>query len=151
MSSLRQLIRDHRDEICNGVAWVAIYKDGRSWVAESFYPEDGDYENGYEFDVYDYERMKEIVDTDHKALCINGDYMGGLEDFTLDELENKVFEFYVSRYHQLHHFVEDFVYPPKTMSEKEGSVDVLLAGAAERSAALNDAVADNDALEFEKV
>lgn len=115
MASLKQVIRDNRFEITNTVAWVAIYKDGRSWMAEAFYPKDGDYENGYVLDEYDYGRMKEIVDTDHKAICINGDYMGGLEDFTLDELENKILWFYERRLHQLQgDFLECMVVPPKT-------------------------------------
>lgn len=133
MSSLRGLIGEALSEIRGGVAWVAIYKDGRSWQAEAFYPEDGDYENGYVFDEYDYARMKEIGEIDGKALCINGDYAGGFEDFTLKELEDKIFEFYVCRHHQLWHFVDDFVVPPEISMKKQGTVDGIIAGAEARS------------------
>lgn len=134
MASLRQVIRDNRYEICNNIAWVAIYKDGRSWMAEAFYPEDGDYENGYVFDAYDYGRMKEIVDTDHKAICINGDHMGGFEDFALEELENKILWFYESRYHQLQQdFLECFVVPPEVAKESQESIDSIISDAAGKS------------------
>ena len=127
MGSLRQVIRDNRYEICNNIAWVAIYKEGRSWAAEAFYPEDGDYENEYVFDEYALNRMKEIVDTDHKEICVNGDYMGGLEDFTLDELENRILWFYETRLHQLKgDFMDGYIIPIKAEAAKNKTVDGLI-------------------------
>ena len=131
MSSLRGLVGECRDELVNGVAWVVLYKGGRSWQAEAFYPVSGDYEDGFVFDSEDYDRMKEIAAIDHKAICINGDYVGGFADFTLDELEKKILWFYESRLHQLSgDFIGGLVVP---LEDIKGTVDELLAGAVERS------------------
>lgn len=130
MASLRQVVADHRDEITNGVAWLAVYKDGRSWEAQVFYPEAGDYEDGYVFSDEDYNELVRIADLDHKAICINGYYMGGLEDFSLSELEDKIFYFHEFHHHTLRlDFLGGFVVPPEG---KQASVDALLASAADK-------------------
>ena len=132
MSSLRGLIGELWSEICNGVAWVALYRDGRSWQAEAFYPESGDYETGYVLSEDDYREIERIKEIDHKAICINGFYMGGLEDFSLKELEDKILYFYEDRLHQLQgDFIGGLVVP---FEEVKGTVDGLIAGAEARSA-----------------
>lgn len=48
MASLRDTVKDYQDELRDGIAWVAFWKQGRSWNAEYFhldmddtlYPED---------------------------------------------------------------------------------------------------------------
>ena len=74
MASIREIVRRYAGEIQDGIAWVAIWKQGRSWEAESFYCEDGGYDDGYTFDREDMERMSEILKIDHKAIMINGYY-----------------------------------------------------------------------------
>lgn len=116
MASLRQIVRDYKEEILDGIAWVCIWKEKRSWYAEAFWPEDGDYDYGYFFNEDDTERMKEILKTDHKAICING-YYGGFGDTedvssyynTIPAIEERVFWKYTNRYSQLDHFVEGFI------------------------------------------
>jgi hypothetical protein len=101
MASLKQIVSTYRDEIIDGIAWVAIFKRGRSWSAEAYWPEDGSYEDGYVFDGFEIQLMEEIAQIDHKAICINGYYMGFGEDFTLEDIENKVRYFYEERRNQL--------------------------------------------------
>lgn len=37
MASLREIAREYKDEIMSGIAWVAIWKTGRSWNARAFW------------------------------------------------------------------------------------------------------------------
>lgn len=82
MAALREIIREYSGEIQDGIAWVAIWKQGRSWMAEAFWAEDGCYDDGYTFSSDDMERMEEILKADHKAIMINGYYTncGAFED-----------------------------------------------------------------------
>ena len=48
MASLRDMVSEYQDDLRNGVAWLAFWREGRSWQAEAFhldlddtlYPED---------------------------------------------------------------------------------------------------------------
>ena len=82
MASLRDTVKDYQDELRDGIAWVAFWKQGRSWNAEYFhldmddtlYPEDRS-------------RLEEIKSTDPAAVILNGYYCGHLGgDMSLDEL-----------------------------------------------------------------
>lgn len=131
MSSLRGLIGECWEELMNGVAWICLYKQGRSWQAEAFYPESGDYENGYVLSKDDYEEIERISEVDHKAICVNGYYMGFGEDFTLKELENKVLYFYENRLNQLRgDFLGGICIPPAELSQ----VDSIITRAQGRTA-----------------
>lgn len=37
MASLKEIAREYRDEIMDDIAWVAIWKTGRSWNAKAFW------------------------------------------------------------------------------------------------------------------
>ena len=143
MASLRGLIGEAWSELCGGVAWVAIYKDGRSWQAEAFYPEGGDVENGLIFSAEDYREMEQIVGIDHKAIYLNGNYFGGLEDqypeglkgFSLDKLTDEVLYLYEARLHQLRgDFLEGMVVP---LEGSQRTVDGIIADAIGKSVDLN--------------
>lgn len=101
MASLKEVIRENRNEIVEGMAWVVIWKNGRSWNCECFWEESGSYEDGYEFRSEDVKQMNEISKIDSKAIAMNGYYMAFGEDFTLEELENKILLLYESRLNQL--------------------------------------------------
>lgn len=101
MASLKQIVKRYRDEINEGIAWVAIYKEGRSWNAYAVWPEDGGYDEGYILYSEDVQALQKIADTDCKAICINGYYMGFGDDFTNVEIENKLLYFYEMRLNQL--------------------------------------------------
>lgn len=99
--TLNQIARDYRDEICGGIPWVVVYKQGRSWYAKAFWPEDGEYDTGYIFDREDLQELEEIACVDPKAICFNGYYMGFDDDFTTVEIEAKIRRFYTQRFNQL--------------------------------------------------
>lgn len=101
MADLRTIIKENNNIIIEGIAWVVIYKDGRSWNCDYFYPESGSYDEGYTFSAEDIEKMEEIAKKDHKAICINGYYMGFGEDFNLKEMEDKVLWMYENWRNQL--------------------------------------------------
>ena len=42
MASLRDTVKDYQDELRDGIAWVAFWKQGRSWNGEDFYLDTGD-------------------------------------------------------------------------------------------------------------
>ena len=82
MASLRDTVKEYQEELRDGIAWVAFWKTGRSWNAEDFHLELGEY-------LYpeDRSRMEEIKQADPAAIVVNGYYSGYLgEDRNLDEL-----------------------------------------------------------------
>ena len=82
MASLRDTVKGYQEELRDGIAWVAFWKTGRSWNAEYFHLEIGDY-------LYpeDRSRMEEIKQADPAAVVVNGYYSGYLGgDMNLDEL-----------------------------------------------------------------
>ena len=62
MASLRDTVKDYQEELRDGITWVAFWKTGRSWNAEYFHLEMGDY-------LYpeDRSRMEEIKQADPAA------------------------------------------------------------------------------------
>lgn len=109
MASLKTIIKDEYDFICEGIAWVVVYKNGRNWDSWRFYEEDGNYDDGYIVSKEDLDRMKDILQNDSKAICINGNYTGFAEDFTMKEMENKVLWTYTEGFNRLYDFLKDFV------------------------------------------
>ena len=77
MASLRDSVKNYQDELRDGIAWVAFWKQGRSWNAELFHLEvDGTLE------PFDRSRLEEIKAADPAAVILNGYYCGHLgEDF----------------------------------------------------------------------
>lgn len=66
MAGIREIARDYREEIMDGIAWVAIWKTGRAWNARSFWL---DMEDSIPVDeIHDAER---IVAEDPDAIFIN--------------------------------------------------------------------------------
>ena len=82
MASLRDSVKDYQEELRDGIAWVAFWKQGRSWNAELFHLEvDGTLE------PFDRSRLEEIKAADPTAVILNGYYCGHLgENMSLDEL-----------------------------------------------------------------
>ena len=67
MASLRDKVKELQEDLRDGIAWVAFWKEGRSWNAEDFRLEMGDY-------LYpeDRSRLMEIKKTDPAAVVVNG-------------------------------------------------------------------------------
>lgn len=69
MSSLRNLVRYNRDELREGIVYVAFWKNGKSWEAENFYL---DIDNC--FRAADLKRVEAILNADKSAIIVNGYY-----------------------------------------------------------------------------
>ena len=115
MASLRDTVKDYQEELRDGIAWVAFWKTGRSWNAEYFHLEMGDY-------LYpeDRSRMEEIKQADPTAVVVNGYYSGYLgEDMSLDELTAGVRRHYENGYSNIGEFIEvhDDRLPPELIEE----------------------------------
>ncbi len=115
MASLRDTVKDYQDELRDGIAWVAFWKEGRSWNAEYFhldvtgtlYPEDRS-------------RLEEIKAADPAAVILNGYYCGQLgEDMNLDELTAGVRYHYENSRNDIAGFIEahDDRLPPELIEE----------------------------------
>ena len=115
MANLRDTVKDYQEELRDGIAWVAFWKTGRSWNAEYFHLEMGDY-------IYpeDRSRMEEIKQADPAAVVVNGYYSGYLgEDMNLDELTAGVRRHYENGYSNIGEFIEahDDRLPPELIEE----------------------------------
>ena len=115
MASLRDTVKDYQDELRDGIAWVAFWKQGRSWNAEYFhldmddtlYPEDRS-------------RLEEIKSTDPAAVILNGYYCGHLGgDMSLDELTAGVRYHYENSMNDIDGFIgaHDDRLPPEVIEE----------------------------------
>lgn len=115
MASLRDTVKDYQDELRDGIAWVAFWKQGRSWNAEYFhldmddtlYPEDRS-------------RLEEIKSTDPAAVILNGYYCGHLGgDMSLDELTAGVRYHYENSMNDIDAFIgaHDDRLPPEVIEE----------------------------------
>lgn len=115
MASLRDTVKDYQDELRDGIAWVAFWKQGRSRNAEYFhldmddtlYPEDRS-------------RLEEIKSTDPAAVILNGYYCGHLGgDMSLDELTAGVRYHYENSMNDIDAFIgaHDDRLPPEVIEE----------------------------------
>ena len=75
MASLRNCARSIREEAADGICWIALWKEGRSWNVDTIWPEDMLYNKGIMVLESDYlERLQEIVKTDSSAILVSGEY-----------------------------------------------------------------------------
>ena len=115
MASLRNTVKEYQDELRDGIAWVAFWREGRSWNADYFYLEPDD-----AIQALDRSRMEEIREADPAAVMLNSYYCGHLgEDMNLDELAAGVRWHYENDYNQLSDFLEahDDRLPPEVIEE----------------------------------
>ena len=68
MASLKDIAIEYKEEIMDGIAWVAIWKTGRSWNAYAFWLtfDTDQFESEEDFTI-----AKKIVAADEKAIFIN--------------------------------------------------------------------------------
>ena len=115
MASLRDSVKDYQEELRDGIAWVAFWKEGRSWNAELFHLEvDGTLE------PFDRSWLEEIKAADPAAVILNGYYCGHLgEDMSLDELTAGVRYHYENGRNDLDGFIgaHDDRLPPEVIKE----------------------------------
>lgn len=99
--TLKKIIKEIKYAIQEGISWIAVWKEGRSWKYFLFFPENGSYDEGFNLAYDDMEFLKQIATKDHKAICFNGYYMGFGEEDTLPQIENKILYLYTNRLNQL--------------------------------------------------
>lgn len=102
MASLRDVVSEYQDDLRNGIAWLAFWREGRSWQAEAFhldlddtlYPEDR-------------ARLAEIQAADPRAIVVNGYYSGYLsEEMSVAELAAGVRHHYDNGLNNIAPFME---------------------------------------------
>ena len=102
MASLRDTVSAYQDDLRNGTAWLAFWREGRSWQAEAFhldlddtlYPEDR-------------ARLAEIQAADPRAVVVNGYYSGYLgEEMNVAELAAGVRHHYDNGLNNIAPFME---------------------------------------------
>ena len=115
MASLREAVKDYQDELQAGIAWVAFWREGRSWHSDYIYLETDD-----TLTPEDRGRLQEIQDTDPAAVVLNGYYCGYLgEDMNLAGLTAGVRRHYENGYNNVADFIEahDDTLPPELLEK----------------------------------
>lgn len=96
MASLKEAARSVLGDAQDAICWIAIWKTGRSWHAETFYETEytesrnwpRKQEESWTIGDDDAERLTEITAEDPDARLVNGYYanLGPLEEMTLASL-----------------------------------------------------------------
>ena len=100
MASLRDAIKEQQEELQGGNAWVAFWKEGRSWHSEAFHLDMG--ATLYPEDEW---RLREIEAADPAAIVLNG-YLS--ENMTLDELTTSIRYHYEHRMNGITGFITEY-------------------------------------------
>ena len=100
MASLRDAVKAQQEELQGGDAWVAFWKEGRSWHSEAFHLDMG--ATLYPEDEW---RLREIEAADPAAIVLNG-YLS--EDMTLDELTTSIRYHYEHRMNGITGFITEY-------------------------------------------
>lgn len=115
MASLREAVKDWQDELQAGIAWVAFWREGRSWSSDYIYLETDD-----TLTPEDRGRLQEIQRIDPAAVVLNGYYCGYLgEDMNLAELTAGVRRHYDNGYNNIADFIaaHDNALTPEQVAE----------------------------------
>lgn len=88
MASLRVEAQDVLAEARDGIAWIAVWKNGRSWNTMTFWPDDVDENGNPTFDNFDIEGLLNIAKTDPGAIIVNSYWhnLGDTECMNRDSL-----------------------------------------------------------------
>ena len=101
MASLRDTVRQYQEELRDGIAWIAFWREGRSWNGEDFYLDTGD-----SLTAEQKSRLEEIRQKDPAAVILNSYYCGYLAgDMTVDELTAGVRRHYENGYNDVVDFI----------------------------------------------
>ena len=101
MASLRDTVKQYQEELRDGIAWVAFWREGRSWNGEDFYLDAGD-----SLTAEQKSRLEEIRQKDPTAVILNSYYCGYLSgDMTVDELTAGVRRHYENGYNDVADFI----------------------------------------------
>lgn len=121
MASLREIAREYKDEIMSGVAWVVIWKTGRSWNARAFWLNP----DAEKIECEEMEEARAIVAADENAIFINEYYTAHMGEGKLDEIMDGIRYMYEEGYNLL----KDSAAYDETedQEEPEGPADIWTA------------------------
>ena len=109
MAAISAIAREWADEIRDGIAWVIVWKTGRSWNAQAVWLNCDD----DTFEPEDLELAREILGQDPNAVMLNGYYCGHFgEDMTVAELADGIRWHYENGYNTLD---GSTAFPPEPM------------------------------------
>lgn len=98
MAALNAIAREWADELREGIAWVIVWKTGRSWNAQAVWLNCDD----DTFEPEDLELARKVLEQDPNAVMLNGYYCGHFgEDMTAAELAAGIRWHYDNGYNQL--------------------------------------------------
>ena len=98
MAALNKIAREWADELRDGIAWLIVWKTGRSWNAQAVWLNSDD----DTFEPEDLELAREILEKDPDAVMLNGYYCGHFgEDMNADELAAGIRWHYENGYNKL--------------------------------------------------
>lgn len=117
--TLKELARNYRDDIMEGIAWVAIWKVGKAWNAWDFHLDVDD-----KLDADDLAKAKAILAEDENAIMINEYYCAHMGDGTQADVAAGVSFHYESGYNLL----KDWIRPEYGLTvEQQSDLDHELA------------------------
>ena len=120
MASLRDAIKEQQEELQGGNAWLAFWKEGRSWHSEAFHLDMG--ATLYPEDEW---RLREIEAAAPAAIVLNG-YLS--ENMTLDELTTSIRYHYEHRMNGITGFITEYSDRLSTEEIEEGRAAAHAAG-----------------------
>jgi len=88
MASLRQATRDVIDIAREGIGWIILYRQGKSWCSTYCYPEYDDNTGRLDFSEEEDLDIEGITTIDPEAIIVNSYYcnLGSVEDMTINSL-----------------------------------------------------------------
>lgn len=109
MAALNTIARNEAETIRDGIAWLIVWKTGRSWHAESVYLNTDD----DTFELEDLDMVRKVLEQDPGAVMLNGYYCGHFaEDMTAAEIEAGIRWHYENGYNLLK---DSAAFPPEPM------------------------------------
>ena len=109
MAAINAIAKDWADELRDGIAWVIVWKTGRSWNATAVWLNSDD----DTFEPEDLEQARKILAQDPNAVMLNGYYCGHFgEDMTVAELAAGIRWHYENGYNLLD---GSTAFPPEPM------------------------------------
>lgn len=90
MANLRTTAQQVLEEARDGIAWIALYREGRGWRAACFWPTFYEESGLFTFDPDDAQELKAILATDPDAIFVNSYYtnLGPTEGMTRESLSS---------------------------------------------------------------
>jgi hypothetical protein len=124
MAELRKIAGEFRDEIMDGIVWVAVWKTGRSWNGRVFWlDEDGMIEDS------EMDSAREIVAEDGCAVLINEHYCAHMGNGTIGDIAKGIRFHYGNGYNRL---AESTAYRPRPADCGEDGEFRLLSGSTDK-------------------